>query len=135
MLSNPYFLTCFVIVSAAVITVFSDSWLPYVKKLFEVPGALLLLPLSVASFYVLKSPLWLLCFVNAVWVGQLWLGYLCHYTDARLPHWLLIISMTGISCLPTVLAWSMAKPFRPFRPPYWISVALCLMLGIIATAL
>lgn len=122
-----------VILIAAIVILFSKQWLNMFEKLTASFWMKLFLPFLFVSFLIMLQWPWFTWAVSFLQWGYLkGLDWFLHQNRFFLTHPILLkaLTMTLISFLPTFFAYQIAKPFRPFKPPYWTSIYvwLCLVL-------
>lgn len=120
-----------IVISGAFTVIFSSYWFPSVKKFFSVPSIRVFLPLIGISWLVVVREAWVDWGFN---VAAALFHYLIYSLNDVLPGfpgkigYVKAVYIAGISLIPTFYAWVIAKPFRPFKPPYWASVYLFILL-------
>lgn len=123
---------------SAVAVIFLNDWYPIVQRIYERPLIKLFVPLGLMSYAVARTQdliLWGL--------SQLWVGYvaLIEFLVLHTPSFFMRVTLyqaviiTLMSLIPTFFWYWVAKPFRPFRPPYWSSVFLYIGCGVLIALL
>jgi hypothetical protein len=122
-----------VVLLCAILVLFIGNWLDFAKKITAPFAVRLFIPLILASWLVIANEFWM------DW-GLLWTHWACvqalkwlsqHVYDfigqaVVLKTWFI----TLIALIPTFLVKLVEKPFRPFRPPYWASIYIWLIMAI-----
>lgn len=117
----------------ATLIIFSDNVYNFIKSNYNKPFVKLIGPLLLTSWVVLMlAPLWMMAF-GSVWSGYMTILTLIMHHTPEFSSKLGICQALIITCLslpPTLFARVTAKPFRPFKPPYWSSMYVWLALSV-----
>ncbi|MCX7115378.1 MAG: hypothetical protein NTW08_05680 [Gammaproteobacteria bacterium] len=129
-------LLVFILSGTAVI--FADEIVDAINWCFAIPFVKLWLPLLIASWLILNFAPWVLRGLGYIWVG--YVSILAPFVDytplfAFKVGCCQVVLLTFFSLLPTLFAWATAKPFRPFSPPYWGSIYMCVGLSALIALL
>ncbi len=123
-----------VVLLCAILVLFMNNWLKLVKKITAPFAVKLFAPLIIASWFMMANEFWMdwgliwahwECLQSLKWLSQ----HVHHFLGQVMVLKTVFIAL--IALIPTLLAKLIAKPFRPFRPPYWASIYLWLVMTII----
>lgn len=121
-----------------IFVVFFERWVAGLKRFVALPGVLWLGPLIIISAWVLKDIEYIFWLLNWVSVGILEFNHFlrAHHVMYGSIKGVLVTAwmVTVISLIPTGLILCASKPFRPFRPPYMMSIACWMILVAMLTS-
>lgn len=122
-----------VVLLCAILVLFINHWLKFVKKITAPFAVRLFIPLIFASWFMVVNELWMdwgLQWTHWACVQSLkWLRF--HVYEFRGQAIVLkTLFITLVALVPTFLVKAVEKPFRPFRPPYWASIYLWLIMAM-----
>lgn len=131
----PLFVICIII---GILVVFSRDWVPIIRRYYQIFYVKLFIPLMLISCFVVKCKTWIIWVLWLFWAGYVkvlesLVGMMPFFPRQIVFFQILII--TVLSVLPTLFAYLTAKPYRPFKPPYWASVLMWIGLATLISLL
>ncbi len=127
-----------VLLISGTVIIFSDELMDGLRWCLDIPFVKLWVPLLLTSWGALYFAPWALKGLGYIWVG--YVSILTPLVDMT-PMFMLkigcfqVLLLAFFSLIPTLFAWVAAKPFRPFFPPYWGSIYVCVMLSTLIVSL
>lgn len=110
---------------------FSDHWIKVVKKWTSPLVVRLVVPLALASWSLFSHLTLVTLVIQWVQWGELFAFYWvsAHLRPFPLQFTLIAAAfITLMTMIPTLFYWCTAKPFRLFKPPYWSSIYIWVVL-------
>lgn len=122
-----------VVCFSAIVVLFSPDWVKILKKWTSPLFVRLFLPIIISSYSVLSYSVWIKWALAWLQFGTLFVLYwLSAHIQEFHGQFIIIcaLMLSFFAYMPTLFFKFTEKPFRLFKPPYWSSVYIWLILSV-----